>query len=103
MLCFKNRITLIGFLGQHADTVPQRTAPSILAFYRNQRELESEGNRGIQHTPGVASSHQLEQAERLGRPPSKGTYVELEGELRYRGFTPRNPIAVFALPRSISA
>lgn len=45
MLCCKNRITLIGFLGQHTDTVPQGTAPSILAFYRNQRELESEGNR----------------------------------------------------------
>jgi hypothetical protein len=61
MVC-KNRITIIGFLGQHAETRPQYLRRHCLhsLFPCNESELESERNGRIQHAHGMAPLHQLE-------------------------------------------
>jgi single-stranded DNA-binding protein len=59
MLC-KNRITLIGFLGQDAEI---RSTPNGTIYTRfSERELETKRQRRIQNTHGMASRDQLEQA-----------------------------------------
>jgi hypothetical protein len=62
MLC-KNRITLMGFLGQGAETqsTPNGTIYNAL-LARYERELETKRQRRIQNAHGIASRDQLEQA-----------------------------------------
>jgi hypothetical protein len=55
---------------------------------RDQRELERERQRRIQDAHGVAPRGLLEETGGMGRQSAKGAYVEVEGELRYREYTP---------------
>ncbi len=85
----KNRITLTGFLGQDAET---RSTPNGNPYTRfslatsvswkengnNEYKTRTEWHR-------VICWNKL--AEWAGKLP-KGTYVEVEGELRYREYTP---------------
>jgi len=88
MLC-KNRITLIGFLGQDAET---RSTPNGTALTRfslatrvswkekgsNEYQTRTEWHRTL------CWNKLAEWADSL----QKGAYVEVEGELRYREYTP---------------
>jgi single-strand DNA-binding protein len=88
MLC-KNRITLIGFLGQDAES---RSTPNGTAYTRfslatsvSWKEKGSNEYRTRTEWHRVISWNKL--AEWAGT-LQKGAYIEVEGELRYREFTP---------------
>jgi len=88
MLC-KNRITLIGFLGQHAETryTSNGTAYTRLSIATSVswkvKETGEYNTRTEWHR--VISWNKLAQwAGTL----QKGAYIEVEGELRYREYTP---------------
>ena len=88
MLC-KNRITLIGFLGQHAETRytsdgTAHTRFSIATSVSWRVKETGEYNTRTQW-------HRVISWNKLGQWAAslqKGAYVEVEGELRYREFTP---------------
>ena len=88
MLC-KNRITLIGFLGQHAEThsTPDGTVYTRFSLATNVSWKEKESNEYKTRTEWhrVISWNKL--AESAGT-LQKGAYIEVEGELRYREYTP---------------
>ena len=88
MLC-KNRITLIGFLGQDAET---RTAPNgnqytrfSLATSVSWKENGNSDYKTRTEWHRVICWNKL--ADWAGN-LHKGAYVEVEGELRYREYTP---------------
>ena len=88
MLC-KNRITLIGFLGQDADT---RLTPNgnpytrfSLATNVSWRENGHDEYKTRTEWHRVICWNKL--ADWAGN-LQKGAYVEVEGELRYREYTP---------------
>jgi single-strand DNA-binding protein len=88
MLC-KNRITLIGFLGQHAET---RSTPNGIVYTRF--SLATSGSwkdKGSDDYKTRTEWHRVISWNKLGAwagTLQKGAYVEVEGELRYREFTP---------------
>jgi single-strand DNA-binding protein len=88
MLC-KNRITLIGFLGQHAET---RSTPNGAVYTRfslatsvSWKEKNSDDYKTRTEWHRVVSWNKL---GAWAGALQKGAYVEVEGELRYREFTP---------------
>jgi single-strand DNA-binding protein len=88
MLC-KNRITLIGFVGQDAET---RTTPNgnrytrfSLATSASWKENGNSEYKTRTEWHRVICWNKL--ADWAGN-LHKGAYVEVEGELRYRGYTP---------------
>ena len=88
MLC-KNRITLIGFIGQDAET---RSTPNgndytrfSLATNNSWKENGSTEYKTRTEWHRVICWNKL--ADWAGNLP-KGAYVEVEGELRYREYTP---------------
>ena len=88
MLC-KNRITLIGFVGQDAET---RTTPNgnqytrfSLATSVSWKENGNDGYKTRTEWHRVICWNKL--ADWAGN-LQKGSYVEVEGELRYREYTP---------------
>ena len=88
MLC-KNRITLIGFLGQDAETrsTPNGTIYTRFSLATNVSWKQS----GSSDYRTRAEWHRVISWNKLGEWASalqKGAYVEVEGELRYREFTP---------------
>jgi single-strand DNA-binding protein len=88
MLC-KNRITLIGFLGQDAETP---TTPNGNHYTRFSLATSvSWKNNGNNQYKTRTEWHRVicwnKLAEWAGNLP-KGAYVEVEGELRYREYTP---------------
>lgn len=88
MLC-KNRITLIGFLGQDADTRSRLNGNSYtrfsLATSVSWKENADNDYKTRTEWHRVICWNKL--AEWAGSLP-KGAYVEVEGELRYREYTP---------------
>ena len=88
MLC-KNRITLIGFLGQNAESnsTPNGTAYTRLSLATSMSWKEKGSNEYKTRTEWhrIISWNRL--AEWAGT-LQKGAYIEVEGELRYREFTP---------------
>ena len=87
MFC-KNRITLIGFLGQHAETRHTSNGTTYTRFSVatsvNWKEKET-GEYNTRTEWHQVSWNKLGQwAAKL----EKGAYVEVKGELRYREFTP---------------
>jgi len=88
MLC-KNRITLIGFLGQHAETryTPNGTAYTRFSIATSVSWKAKEAGEYNTRTEW----HRVIGWNKLGQWAAnlqKGAYVEVEGELRYREFTP---------------
>ena len=88
MLC-KNRITLIGFLGQDAES---RSTPNGITYTRlslatsvSWKEKGSNEYKTRTEWHRVISWNKL--AEWAGT-LQKGAYIEVEGELRYREYTP---------------
>jgi len=88
MLC-KNRITLIGFLGHDAET---RSTPNGTVYTRlslatsvSWKEIDSNEYKTRTEWHRVISWNKL--AEWAGT-LQKGAYIEVEGELRYREYTP---------------
>jgi single-strand DNA-binding protein len=88
MLC-KNRITLIGFLGQHAET---RSTPNGTVYTRFSLATSvSWKEKGSDDYKTRTEWHRVISWNKLGvwaGALQKGAYVEVEGELRYREFTP---------------
>jgi len=88
MLC-KNRITLIGFLGQHAET---RSTPNGAVYTRFSLATSvSWKEKGSDDYKTRTEWHRVISWNKLGvwaGALQKGAYVEVEGELRYREFTP---------------
>jgi single-strand DNA-binding protein len=88
MLC-KNRITLIGFLGQHAET---RSTPNGTVYTRFSLATSvSWKDKGSDDYKTRTEWHRVICWNKLGvwaGALQKGAYVEVEGELRYREFTP---------------
>jgi single-strand DNA-binding protein len=88
MLC-KNRITLIGFVGQDAET---RTTPNGNQYTRfslaTSVSWKENGNGGYKTRTEwhrvICWNKLADWAGNL----QKGSYVEVEGELRYREYTP---------------
>ena len=88
MLC-KNRITLIGFVGQDAET---RTTPNGNQYTRfslaTSTSWKENGNSDYKKRTEwhrvICWNKLADWAGNL----HKGTYVEVEGELRYREYTP---------------
>jgi single-strand DNA-binding protein len=88
MLC-KNRITLIGFLGQDAEirSTPNGTALTRLSLATSVSWKERNGNEYQTRTEW----HRILCWNKLAEWSAvlqKGAYVEVEGELRYREYTP---------------
>ena len=87
MLC-KNRITLIGFLGQDAESrsTPNGTAYTRLSLATSVSWKEKGGTEYTTRTEWhrIISWNKL--AESAGT-LQKGAYIEVEGELRYREYT----------------
>lgn len=85
----KNRITLIGFLGQHAET---RYTPNGTAYTRF--SIATSVSWKVKETGEYSTRtewHRVIGWNKLGHWAAnlqKGAYVEVEGELRYREFTP---------------
>ena len=88
MLC-KNRITLIGFLGQDPETrsTPNGTVYTRFSLATNVSWKEKGSNEHKTRTEWhrVISWNKL--AEWAGT-LQKGAYIEVEGELRYSEYTP---------------
>ncbi len=88
MFC-KNRITLIGFVGQSAEIRSTSNATTCtrfsLATSVSWKEKGTSGNNTRVEWHRVICWNKL--AEWAGA-LQKGAYVEVEGELRYREFTP---------------
>jgi single-strand DNA-binding protein len=88
MLC-KNRITLIGFLGQDAESrsTPNGTTYTRLSLATSVSWKEKGSNEYKTRTEWhrIISWNKL--AEWAGT-LQKGAYIEVEGELRYREYTP---------------
>jgi single-strand DNA-binding protein len=88
MLC-KNRITFIGFLGQDAESrsTPNGTTYTRLSLATSVSWKEKGSNEYKARTEWhrVISWNKL--AEWAGTLP-KDAYIEVEGELRYREYTP---------------
>jgi len=88
MLC-KNHITLIGFLGQDAEThsTPNGTVYTRFSLATNVSWKDKGSNEYKTRTEWhrVISWNKL--AEWAGT-LQKGAYIEVEGELRYREYTP---------------
>jgi single-strand DNA-binding protein len=88
MLC-KNRLTLIGFLGQDAETrsTPNGTVYTRLSLATSVSWKEKGSNEYKTRTEWhrIISWNKL--AEWAGT-LQKGAYIEVEGELRYREYTP---------------
>ena len=88
MLC-KTRITLIGFLGQDAES---RSTPNGNAYTRF--SLATSVSWKVKETGEYNTRtewHRVVGWNKLGQWAAslqKGAYVEVEGELRYREFTP---------------
>lgn len=88
MLC-KNRITLIGFLGQDAETRStsngnQYTRFSLATSVSWKENGNSEYKTRTEWHRVICWNRLAEWAGNL----PKGAYVEVEGELRYREYTP---------------
>ena len=88
MLC-KNRVTLIGFLGQDAEirSTPNGTIYTRFSLATNVSWKQSGSGEYRTRTEW----HRVIGWNKLGewaRALYKGAYVEVEGELRYREFTP---------------
>jgi single-strand DNA-binding protein len=88
MLC-KNRITIIGFLGQDAES---RSTPNGIVYTRFSLATSvSWKEKGSNEYKTRTEWHRLISWNRLaewaGR-LQKGAYIEVEGELRYREYTP---------------
>jgi len=88
MLC-KNRITLIGFLGHDAET---RSTPNGTVYTRlslatsvSWKEIDSNEYKTRTEWHRIISWNKL--AEWAGT-LQKGAYIEVEGERRYREYTP---------------
>jgi single-strand DNA-binding protein len=88
MLC-KNRITLIGFLGQAAE---MRATPNGTALTRFSLATSvSWKEKGSKEYQTRTEWHRILCWNRLAEwadSLQKGAYVEVEGELRYREYTP---------------
>jgi single-strand DNA-binding protein len=88
MLC-KNRITLIGFLGQHAET---RSTPNGTVYTRFSLATSvSWKDKSSADYKTRTEWHRVISWNELGAwagALQKGAYAEVEGELRYREFTP---------------
>ena len=88
MLC-KNRITLIGFIGQDAETCSTPNGNHYTRFsLATSASWKENGNREYKTRTEwhrVICWNKL--ADRAGN-LHKGSYVEVEGELRYREYTP---------------
>jgi single-strand DNA-binding protein len=88
MLC-KNRITLIGFLGQHAETRSTSNG-SVYTRFSVATSVSWKGKETCEYNTRT-EWHRVISWNKLGQWAAslqKGAYVELEGELRYREFTP---------------
>ena len=88
MLC-KNGITLIGFLGQHAETRHTSSGTPYTRFSVATSVNWKAAETGEYNTR--TEWHQIIGWNKLGQWAAKlqkGAYVEVEGELRYREFTP---------------
>ena len=88
MLC-KNRITLIGFVGQDAET---RTTPNGNQYTRFSvaTSISRKENGSGEYKTRTEWHHVIcwnKLADWAGN-LHKGAYVEVEGELRYREYTP---------------
>src|SRR5690242_2800122 len=100
MFC-KNRITLIGFLGQDAES---RSTPNGTVFTRlslaNQHELERERQQRIQDAHRMAPYRLLEQAGRLGPAPCRKVLTwRSKANCAIATILPRKPIAACAWRR----
>ena len=88
MLC-KNRITLIGFLGQHAES---RSTPNGNAYTRFSLTTSvSWKEKGSSEYKTHTEWHRVLCWSKLAdwaRSLQKAANVEVEGELRYRDYTP---------------
>jgi single-strand DNA-binding protein len=87
MLC-KNRITLIGFLGQHAETRSTSNGTIYTRFSLATSVRWKE--KGSDDYKTRTEWHRVISWNKLGvwaGALQKGAYVEVEGELRYREFT----------------
>jgi single-strand DNA-binding protein len=87
VLC-KNRITLIGFLGQHAET---RYTSNGIAYTRFSIASVSWKVKETGEYNTRREWHRIISWNKLGQWAAnlqKGAHVEVEGELRYREFTP---------------
>jgi single-strand DNA-binding protein len=98
MLC-KNRITLIGFLGQDAKS---RATPNGNGYTRFslatsvswKEKASNEYKTRVEWHRVICWNKLAEWAAML----PKGAYVEVEGELRYREFTPAESDRSIRLP-----
>jgi single-strand DNA-binding protein len=88
MLC-KNRITLIGFLGQDAESrsTPNGTVYTRFSVATSVSWKENGSNEYKTRTEWHRVISWKKLAEWAGT-LQKGAYVEVEGELRYREYTP---------------
>ena len=88
MLC-KNRITLIGFLGQDAES---RSTPNGTTYTRLSLATSvSWKEKGSNEYKTRTEWHRIISWNKLAEWAStlqKGAYIEVEGELRYREYTP---------------
>ena len=88
MFC-KNRITLIGFLGQDAESrsTPNGTVFTRLSLATSMSWKEKDGNDYKTRTEWHRIVCWNKLADWAGT-LQKGAYVEIEGELRYHDYTP---------------
>jgi single-strand DNA-binding protein len=88
MLC-KSRITLIGFLGQDAEI---RSTPNGTVYTRFSRATNvSWKEKGSNESKIRTEWHRVINWNKLAEWAGtlhKGAYIEVEGELRYREYTP---------------
>jgi single-strand DNA-binding protein len=99
MFC-KNRITLIGFLGQDAES---RSTPNGTVFTRLSLATSmSWKEKGSNEYKTRTEWHRILCWNKLAHwagTLQKGAYVEIEGELRYRDYTPAESAAACAWRR----
>ncbi|MFZ0592635.1 MAG: single-stranded DNA-binding protein [Bryobacteraceae bacterium] len=88
-MLYKNRITLIGFVGQPAETRSTSNGTTYTRF--SLATSVSWKDKGTNEYKTRVEWHRVICWNKLGEwagPLQKGAYVEVEGELRYREFTP---------------